>query len=339
MVDYLNRPSRANQVARCGEVLFARMQSTSKVLVIDGDLDDCIYSTGFAVVSPREGMITTSCLKHLLLSDAFQAAKDGLCTGATQRAITNAGLGKLKVNIPPYEEQESISSKLDHVFQLLEAQQTMLIKLDELVESRFVEMFGDPDNNGKGFPVDTLGSLLLIERGGSPRPISQYVTDDPDGVNWIKIGDAEEGSIYITHTAEKIKKSGTKQSRHVIPGDFLLSNSMSFGRPYILKIDGYIHDGWLVLRDSNGLFDKMYLHALLSSDYAMREFAKRAAGTTVKNLNKNIVGSVPVPVPPLALQQEFSVFVQQVDKSKFAVQQTIDKLELLKASLMQKYFG
>ena len=110
-----------------------------------------------------------------------------------------------------------------------------------------------------------LGDVLIIERGGSPRPIKDFLTDSKDGINWIKIGDTEKGGKYINHTAEKIIPEGLKKSRKVYAGDFLLSNSMSFGRPYILNIDGAIHDGWLLLRPIASFFDKDYLYYLLSS--------------------------------------------------------------------------
>lgn len=183
-------------------------------------------------------------------------------------------------------------------------------------------MFGDLTENTHRYELHPLSELLVIERGGSPRPIEKYITDADDGVNWIKIGDADEGSIYITHTKEKIIPEGTKKSRYVKPGDFLLSNSMSFGRPYILTIDGYIHDGWLVLRDSNSIFDKLFLHTLLSSEYAKSFFETMAAGSVVKNLNKDIVGRLPVPVPAMALQEGFAAIIRQSDKSKLTIAKT-----------------
>lgn len=178
-------------------------------------------------------------------------------------------------------------------------------------------MFGDLNRNTKGYDLRPLSELLLIERGGSPRPIADYITEADDGVNWIKIGDAEEGSIYITHTNEKIKPEGTQKSRYVKPGDFLLSNSMSFGRPYILTIDGYIHDGWLVLRDEREAFNKKFLYALLSSNYASSSFESMAAGSVVKNLNKDLVGRLMVPVPSMNEQKQYADFLEQSDKSKY----------------------
>ena len=134
------------------------------------------------------------------------------------------------------------------------------------------------------WPQVKIGDVCIVERGGSPRPIDKYITNAEDGINWIKIGDADD-SMYITSTAQKIIPEGAKKSRYVQPGDFLLSNSMSFGRPYILKIDGCIHDGWLVLRDKNGLLDKRFLYYYLSAPVTYQKFKSLAVGGVVNNLN------------------------------------------------------
>jgi type I restriction enzyme S subunit len=105
----------------------------------------------------------------------------------------------------------------------------------------------------EGWQWKTLEDVFLIERGGSPRPIKSYITDADDGINWIKIGDATKGDgKYIESTEQKIKPEGLKKSRLVEEGDFIMSNSMSFGRPYIMKTKGAIHDGWLLMRAKNG---------------------------------------------------------------------------------------
>lgn len=152
-----------------------------------------------------------------------------------------------------------------------------------------------------------LGEVCTIERGGSPRPIEKFITDDPNGLNWIKIGDAVEGSKYITSTKEKIKPEGLKKTRLVHKGDFILSNSMSFGRPYILDIDGCIHDGWLVIHDENKVFDKIYLYYLLSSPNMYSEFKRLAVGGVVNNLNSQLVRNVSVAIPPLEEQSRIVV--------------------------------
>ena len=153
----------------------------------------------------------------------------------------------------------------------------------------------------KGWQTKTLGEICDIERGGSPRPIQEFITTDPNGINWIKIGDATASGKYIYKTEEKIKPEGAKRSRMVYEGDFILSNSMSFGRPYIMKTEGCIHDGWLVLHKPK--VDPDYLYFVLSSDLVFDQFNQLAAGSTVRNLNIGLAKSVEIPYPPLTEQQ------------------------------------
>lgn len=157
-----------------------------------------------------------------------------------------------------------------------------------------------------------LGNVCTIARGGSPRPIKEYITTAADGVNWIKIGDTEKNGKYICATAEKIKPSGVSKSRMVHAGDFLLTNSMSFGRPYILKVDGCIHDGWLVISQSTEIFDQDYLYWLLSSNYAYMQFCGKVSGAVVKNLNSDKVANSVFPLPPLAEQKRIVAKLEEI---------------------------
>ncbi len=153
------------------------------------------------------------------------------------------------------------------------------------------------------WPSSTLGELYEIARGGSPRPIKSFVTTAPDGLNWIRIGDAPPGSKYIFKTEQKIKPSGLKKSRLVNEGDFILSNSMSFGRPYIMRTTGCIHDGWLVLKPREKSFDQNFAYYLLGSPLIFQQFDQLAGGSVVRNLNSDLVRGVTVPVPPLSEQE------------------------------------
>ena len=148
-----------------------------------------------------------------------------------------------------------------------------------------------------------IGDIADVARGGSPRPIDSYLTDDSSGVNWIKIGDAEQGGKYINSTRQRIKKEGVSRSRFVHSGDFLLTNSMSFGRPYILNVDGCIHDGWLVISPINNALHKDYFYYLLSSDYAYQQFSEQASGAVVSNLNKDKVADALIPLPSVSEQK------------------------------------
>ena len=157
-----------------------------------------------------------------------------------------------------------------------------------------------------------LGNVCEIARGGSPRPIKDYLTTSEDGYNWIKIGDTDKNGKYINHTEEKIKKEGLHKTRLVHKGDFLLTNSMSFGRPYILDIEGCIHDGWLVISPSKDIFDKDYLYYLLSSEFAYNQFCDSVSGAVVKNLNSDKVREALFPLPPLAEQKRIVAAIEKL---------------------------
>ena len=157
-----------------------------------------------------------------------------------------------------------------------------------------------------------LGLVCTIARGGSPRPIKDYITEEENGVNWIKIGDTDKNGKYIYKTAEKIKPSGVSKSRMVHSGDFLLTNSMSFGRPYILKTDGCIHDGWLVISQTSEVFDQDYLYWLLSSAFAYSQFSDKVSGAVVKNLNSDKVANSVFPLPPLAEQKRIVAKIEEL---------------------------
>lgn len=186
----------------------------------------------------------------------------------------------------------------------------------------------------------TLGEVFDIARGGSPRPIKAYISDAPDAINWISIKDASDSSKYIRKTRQKIKKEGLSRSRLVKPGDFLLTNSMSFGRPYIMQTTGCIHDGWLVLspRDSNQV-DPDYFFHLLKSDLIYRRFSKLAAGAVVKNLNIGLVSGVEVPFPPLAEQKRIAAILDKADEIRRKRQEALALTEQLLRSAFLDMFG
>ncbi|MBE9220627.1 restriction endonuclease subunit S [Dolichospermum flos-aquae] len=159
--------------------------------------------------------------------------------------------------------------------------------------------------------VKKLCDICEIYRGGSPRPIKDFLTNEANGINWIKISDASVSSKYIYETKEKIKPDGVKYSRLVNEGDFILSNSMSFGRPYIMRTSGCIHDGWLVLKDKSGLFDQDYLYYFLGSNTTYKQFDILAAGSTVRNLNIDLVKGVKVTLPPLPEQKRIVAILDE----------------------------
>lgn len=194
--------------------------------------------------------------------------------------------------------------------------------------------------NSSGFIPDnwrevTLGDHASVLRGGSPRPIEAYLTKVPDGINWIKIGDVGVGDKYINQTEERIIPEGVSRSRKVFKGDFLLSNSMSFGRPYILNVDGCIHDGWLVIQEYYDSFTTDYLYYALSSQYVLEQYCSMAAGSSVLNLNKDIVKKVRILVPPKEEQKKIANALSSIDTLIADLNLAIEKKRQIKEGLMQ----
>ena len=179
---------------------------------------------------------------------------------------------------------------------------------------------------------------MQIERGGSPRPIDDFITDSPDGLNWVKIGDAPAQGNYITKTAEKIKPEGLSKTREVHPGDLILSNSMSFGKPYIMGIDGCIHDGWLLIRNTYKVFDLTFLCHLLGTPQMIIQYKSLAAGSTVNNLNKELVGNTVVTIPTIKEQRVLGQYLETLDNLITLHQRKYDKLTNVKKSMLEKMF-
>ena len=201
------------------------------------------------------------------------------------------------------------------------------------------ELYNLPD----GWEWKTLSDVFNIERGGSPRPIKDYITDDEDGINWIKISDATKGDgKYIESTEQKIKLSGLKNTRLVVDGDFIMSNSMSFGKPYIVKTKGAIHDGWLLMREKIEKTDKDFFYYLLSSNYMYEQFSSKASGTTVKNLNIDMVKTTNIPLPPFEEQKrivaKLDILFEKIDKAIALHQKNIDEADIFMASVLNEVF-
>ena len=228
---------------------------------------------------------------------------------ALRRTILNLAVrGKLVAQDP---NDEPASRLLERITK----EKARLVKV-----GKFNTLDSDLPRDEAGFPFSVpsswawcyLDDLAAIARGGSPRPIKSYLTDDPDGIPWIRIGDSLRGHIYIDGTEQRIRPEGLAKSRLVSPGDLLLSNSMSVGYPYITHLEGCIHDGWLVIRTPDALVNKLYLHTLFLSDHAKAAFSEAASGAVVQNLNADKARRLSVPLPPLAEQARIVAMVDEL---------------------------
>lgn len=245
------------------------------------------------------------------------------------------------------EEQEKIGeyfSSLDHLITLHQRKCEQTKKLKKYMLQKMFPRNGAkvPEIRFDGFTYDweqrKFSELVTIERGGSPRPIDKFITNDENGLNWVKIGDAPEQGNYITQTAEKIRPEGLSKTREVHPGDLILSNSMSFGRPYIMAIDGCIHDGWLAIRDTKKNFDLKFLCTLLGTDGMLNQYKAMAAGSTVNNLNKELVGGTTVAFPMVEEQIKIGDYFTTLDHLITLHQRKCDELKKMKKYMLQNMF-
>ena len=222
-------------------------------------------------------------------------------------------LKKLDIPVPPLAEQEHIVAKLDAAFaeidEVVEEAKINLANNNMLVSASLGKIF---DNEKDQWDAYTLNDLCIVERGSSPRPIKNFITEE-GGVNWVKIGDTSKDGKYVTSTRQRITKEGAEKSRYVNVGDFILTNSMSYGRPYIMAIDGCIHDGWFVLR-LNGDIDVEYFFYLLSSPFVQNQFKQLAAGSVVKNISGDLIKKTKIPLPTKERQIEIRKKIIKIEK-------------------------
>lgn len=190
----------------------------------------------------------------------------------------------------------------------------------------------------EGWKTTILAELSEVLRGGSPRPIDGFLTAAMDGLNWLKIGDVDKEAKYVTHTAEKVRHEALSKTRVVSPGDLILSNSMSFGRPYILQIKTCIHDGWIAITDIDEQADRDFLYYLILAPSSQSYFVDNAAGSGVQNLNADIIKALPISIPSGAEQRAIANCLGSVDEGIAMQARKVDELKIHKKGLMQQLF-
>lgn len=261
--------------------------------------------------------------------------------GTKQQSFTATIVKNLPITYPKQViEQHHIASALTSIDNLISSLGKLIEKKKNIKQGAMQQLLTGQIRL-KGFSEPwvkrKLGDNATIQRGGSPRPIEAYLTTNRDGINWIKIGDVRPNDKFIRHTAEKIIPEGISHSRQVYKGDFILSNSMSFGRPYILDIDGCIHDGWLVIKDYSNTYDMDFLYYILSSNAIFEQYIAMAAGSSVKNLNKEKVANVILFAPQsLAEQRAIATILTKMDNEITALEAKRAKYEAIKQGMMQQ---
>ena len=340
-VTYEDRPSRANLSAEAGDILFAKMQGTRKTLLLDSETEKNIYSTGFYAVRANPEVITTECLYYLIDSELFLAQKDKNCSGATQKAITNGGMAKIEISVPPLSEQGILVDKLKHLTQLIADKKKQLNLFDEIIKSRFIEMFGDPETNPYGWKQLTVNDVCAsIVRGPFGSALKKEFFVPPSDTTY-KVYEQKHaiqksstiGTYYVT--AEKYNELRRFECHS---GDILMSCSGTMGELYQLPVGcerGIINQALCKFTLNERILPIAFL-AYMRETIGNLE----TKGSGIQNVAAvSYVKAMPINLPPMRVQEQFAAFVEQVDKSKFEIQQSLEKLEILKKSLMQQYFG
>ena len=327
-----------------GDLILSNSMSFGKpyIMAIDG----CIHD-GWLSIKNTNNVFDLKFLCVLLGTDQMLTQYKSMAAGSTVNNLNKELVGNTTVTYPSVEEQRTIGQFFEEIENLITLHQRKCDKLIQFKAAMLKKMFppngaDKPEIRFKGFTdaweQRKLGELVVIERGGSPRPIDDYITDSPDGLNWVKIGDAPEQGNYITSTKEKIRPEGLSKTREVHPGDLILSNSMSFGKPYIMAIDGCIHDGWLSIKNTNNVFDLKFLCVLLGTDQMLTQYKSMAAGSTVNNLNKELVGNTTVTYPSVEEQRTIGQFFEEIENLITLHQRKCDKYKRIKAGLIRKLF-
>ncbi len=323
MIDYATRPSRADLEVKTGDILFAKMAFTDKRLLV-GDIEaNYIYSTGFFAVKPKEGILTSQCLFYLLNSESFRNQKDINSTGATQKAITIEGLKKISLRIPEYHRQNQIGMTLENIDKVIKLKEQQLSEYDQLIKSRFVEMFEHVDLNKSKSDWVKLGECTEIITGTTP---STRVESNWGGSHlWITPAELNDNSFFIKDTKRKLTDAGLKsKSLSVMPIDtVLLSTRAPIGKVAIVGSPMSCNQGFknFICNDS---LNPIYLYSLLK--YNKDYLNSIGTGTTFTEISKTAVSNIVIPVPNITLQNDFAKFVEQIDKLKFEDDVLPDKL-------------
>jgi len=322
---------------KTGDILIARMPDPLGRACIFPLKGEKKFVTAVDVCIIRNGEnIDNKYLKYAINSPFIRHDISRQSTGTTRKRITRKKLGELLLPLPPLEEQTKIAAILDAADGLRQKDKALITKYDDLTQSLFLDMFGDPISNPKGWKMVPMGRLMKIVRGGSPRPINKYL----GGIYpWIKIGDGTKGNdIYLTDTKEHITAEGLNKTRLLPSGSLIFANcGVSLGFARIITFEGCIHDGWLAFSEiDENVLNKLFLLKTLNS--ITLHFRRTAPDGTQPNLNTSIMKNFKLILPDIALQTEFSDRLESLRKQKEIAQRSLKKAEALFNNLLQKAF-
>ena len=317
-----------------GSILFAKSgMSCMKGYVYQLKNDSYVVSH-LAIVKPKEDSSNyiEYCLRHI--------KPNTLVKDEAYPSISLQDISNIQIPLPPLEEQKHIANVLDKCTVLIAKYKKMLAKYDTLIKSRFIEMFGDPVQNPMGWEVKKLGDICTkISDGVHAKP--EYTATGKPFISVVNINSGKllfDDCKYVSEEAyEKMIKS-----THPEKGDVLYTKvGATYGIPALVDTDRAfcLYVSVALLKPKSEIVNSQFLTTSMAQPYIKNQADKRIKGIGVPDLHLNQIREFEVLVPPLELQNQFNSFVQQIDKSKFAVQKSLEKTETLYKSLMQEYFG
>ena len=315
------------------DLLITKDGTIGKTAVVVDCPEKATLNSGVFVVRAINNEVVPEFLHYILHSHWFDLFVRNVLTGSTIKHLNQEKFYKFTFEAPDVPTQKKIVEVLESIDAVIDKTRGIVQKYTNTKSGMLHDLF---ETHLEGQKTRPLGEISNIQRGGSPRPIQDFITGSEDGINWIKIGDTSLTSKYIVSAKEKIIPAGVRHSRKVKPGDFVLSNSMSFGRPYIVGIDGCVHDGWLVISDYEDSLDVNYLYYILCSHQVQKQLEALAAGSTVQNLKSDTVKKVVIPVPDdIDEQKRLAEMISSVDEKLDNERTYLAKLEDTKRGLIR----
>ena len=341
-LEFSTAPSRAKQLVQQGDVLVSTVRPNLNAVAIIDCSFDCVpvASTGFSILRPMAGY-SSRYLFHFCQSRSFIDYLTGRSTGASYPAVNNSIVRSCTIPAYSLADQESIAAHFDRLNSLIDAFESVGEKLDRLVKSRFVEMFGS-DVDSTSWSVERVERIADVTVGVVIKPAQYYVEDASQGVRAFRSLNVQQMHVkdgdWVYFSIEGHEKNGKSSLK---ASDVLIVRS---GYPGTSCVVGTEYEGsnaidLIIAHPDLERINPTYLAAFNNFPIGQRQIQSGVGGAAQQHFNVGRYKSLKIPVPPIELQQEFAAFVAHVDKSRSAVQRSIEQLELLKASLMQEYFG
>ena len=353
---YLEKEERAKYVSeetfeslKCteiypGDILISRLpEPVGRACIIPPKKERMITAVDCTICRVDESIVSKEYLCYFMRSNAYYTKLLGSVTGTTRKRISRKNLGNIELEIPPKEEQTDVVSQLERLINVINSRNKELQLLDDLIKARFVEMFGDPIDNSKGYAVHQLSEYITSLTSGS-RGWAQYCVDDGD--EWFIAIKNVKGCHIFTDNMQSVNAPDNAEAKRtkVQEGDLLISITADLGRTGVVTKEiaehgAYINQHLSCIRINRDVLNPLFVAHYMESPAGKEQFAVKNQSAVKAGLNFNSINSLKLIVPPLVEQNKFIDFIEQVDKSKVAVQKALDETKLLFDSLMQQYFG